>query len=246
MVTAKTLAADSRAEGVYQTYIIELGFVYQFLLHNILALAALHLSRLRPPSRSEYLAEAASHHEAALTQFRTQIPDITEDNFKAVLFFASTLFPYSIAIPIDISHGMESMFDSILSNLALTRRVRPMVSVFYKAMLESEVGHIVPMDIQGIDWEHAEPPEDTELVTLRKFSDVASNLYPPDIVEAYSRAIRILDLVFSVARESPHPPSDSLIKMWIHMLTPRFLDLLSERQPGGKSVKYLPSTMFRH
>jgi hypothetical protein len=104
---------------------------------------------------------------------------------------------------------------------------------FYEEMKQSELGHMIPDDIKGIDWETKEAPVDTELVQLRKFSEVVHHLYPPDIVDAYGYAIHILELIFAVAAASPTPPSDALLKIWIHFVSDRYVELLSERQPGS-------------
>jgi hypothetical protein len=71
------------------------------------------------------------------------------------------------------------------------------------------------------------------LVQLRKFSEVVHHLYPPDIVDAYGYAIHILELTFAVAAGSPKAPSDALLKIWIHFVSDRYIELLSERQPGS-------------
>lgn len=230
-VTAKTLAAHSNAEEVFSSYLVKVAFDHPFLLHAILAVAALHLGRLERKSRADFLLQAEKHHDAALARFRSDVEDIHESNFEAVLAFATALFPYSCAISIDNSKDLDHAFDIILSNLLLTRRVRPMVSSMYGAMNESELGRIVPNDIQGIDFDAI--PSETELVQLRKFSEAVHHIYPSDIVEAYGEAIRILEIVFSVTSRLPNPPSDALLKMWIHFVTPRFMELLSEKQPGA-------------
>jgi hypothetical protein len=71
------------------------------------------------------------------------------------------------------------------------------------------------------------------LVQLRKFADVVHHMYPPDIIDAYGYAIHILELTFVVAAESARPPSDALLKIWVHFISDRYVELLSERQPGS-------------
>jgi hypothetical protein len=70
-------------------------------------------------------------------------------------------------------------------------------------------------------------------VQLRKFSDVVNHIYSPDIVQAYSYAICVLELMFAVAAASRSPASDALLKIWIHFVSERYVELLSERQPGS-------------
>lgn len=181
----------------------------------------------------EYALLGGRHHDAALKNFQITIREIEESNFKAVLMFAGALFPYSCASSVDPSHDVDHAFESLLSNLLVTRRVRPMVSSFYSLMKASILEKLIPKDIQGIDWLTEEPPEETELVQLRKFAEAVHHLYPPDIVDAYGYAVHILVLTFAAAEKSQGPPSDALLKIWIHFVSDRYVALLSERQPGS-------------
>lgn len=100
-------------------------------------------------------------------------------------------------------------------------------------MQASVLERLIPNDVKGIDWLTREPPIDTELVQLRKFAEAIHHLYPSDIVDAYGYAIHILVLAFESAEKSPEPPSDALLKIWIHFVSDRYVELLSERQPGS-------------
>ena len=108
-----------------------------------------------------------------------------------------------------------------------------MVTGVYEQMKESELGRVIPDDVKNINWQTEEQPPNTELVQLRKFSEVVHHVYPPDIVDAYGYACHILELVFQVAEKSMKPPSDALLKIWIHLVSDRYIELLSERQPGS-------------
>lgn len=234
-VTAQSLGASPDAQVVYATVVPQTAFEYPFLLHVILALAALHLSRLQESvdKAAAYAFLGGRYHDTALASFQATVRDIDESNFKAVLIFAAALFPYSCASSVDPNHDVDHAFETLLSNFALTRRVRPMVSSFYDAMKASVLEKLIPEDIKGIDWATQEPPIETELVQLRKFAEAVHHLYPPDIVDAYGYAVHILVLTFAAAEKSHLPPSDALLKIWIHFVTDRYVELLSERQPGS-------------
>jgi hypothetical protein len=231
-VTAKTLSAEASNANIYSSFLVNIAFDYPFLLLALFALAALHLSRLQPERKAELLLEAEQNHGHALARFRAEICAITEENYKAVFFFSSILFPYSCAMPVDAGLDTEHTFESILSNILLTRRVGPMVREFYEAMANSELRRLRPQDTL-VDWDTVEPPATNELVSLRTFIEVTHPLYPTDIAEAYTQAIRTLETVFDAAGQSPDPPSDALLKLWIHFVTPRYVELLSEKQPAA-------------
>jgi hypothetical protein len=159
------IAHGTDSEEVFTTYLVNMAFHYPFLLHAVLALAALHLSRIEGPTsplHAEYTVLADKHHDAALADFRGSVLDIDNTNWKAVLLFAGALFPYSCTASVSASNDLEYAFGNFLSNLALTRRVRPMVTGFYDEMVNSELGRIIPDDVKGINWEVAEVPVETE------------------------------------------------------------------------------------
>ncbi|RMZ70815.1 RTA1 like [Pyrenophora seminiperda CCB06] len=202
-VTAKSLAVHTDAEDVFADTFIQISFSNPYLLQAALSLSALHMSRLRGSDEAqEYSHQAEKYREAALYSFQTTVRDIDESNYKAVLLFASTLFPHGCAASLSAGDDLELAFSTIVSNI-------------------------------DIDWQTEEQPPNTELVRLRKFSEIVHHVYPPDIVDAYGYACHVLELVFQVAASSPKPPSDALLKIWIHLISDRYVELLSEKQPGS-------------
>jgi len=233
-VTAATFAHEPKAEDVFSSYLVKLGFESPFLLHAILSLAAIHLSKSELNRRVEHRLQAERHHQAALAQFRTEVTAVNESNFHAVVSFNALLFPYLWAVSTS-SADPDHAFDSIISNMILTRKLRPIITApgFFEAMKDSELGRVIPEDVYAVDWHTAEPSTETELSQLRKFSGIMSHIYPPDIIDAYGQAIRLLELLFEAAAKSPGLPSDSMLKCWVYFVTPRFVELLAEKQPGA-------------
>jgi hypothetical protein len=231
-ITAGTLAYEPEAADVFSSYFVKVAFDNPYLLQALLAISALHSSRLEPDLRANHLFHAEQHHNAALTQFRAEVADINNSNFQPVLGLASILFAYSWAICAEASSDVHHAFDNICTSVLLTRKVRPMVtdSGLFRAMHTSELGRLIPRDVHIVNWGD-EAPAETELIQLRKFSEVVHHVYPPDIIEAYKEAVRLLELLF--AGTASTPPSDAVLKQWIHHVSPRFIELLSEKQPGA-------------
>ena len=233
-VTAKTLAHEPEVEDIFSCYIPTVAFDNAYLLHALLSLAALHIGRSDPERHNEYLLQARHHHQIALTQFRKEVKSLTESNLHAVLAFNSSIFPYSCAISV-CSDNLDDTFESICSLLLLVRMVGPLLqaSGLYNTLRNSDFGRVMPKDVYSVDWNQSPMPIDTELVQLRKFSEAIHHIYPSEIIEAYTEAIRLLALLFEVTRKLQKLPSDSLLRIWIHFVPPRFVELLSERQPGA-------------
>ena len=77
---------------VWQVDVPKLAFSHLFLLHQILATAAFHLSRLRPDMRQEYSMMASHHLDIAVQGMRVHLRDLNTDNCHAV-FAASYFLP---------------------------------------------------------------------------------------------------------------------------------------------------------
>ncbi|KAL6157086.1 hypothetical protein ACJQWK_06688 [Exserohilum turcicum] len=178
--TAKTLAAHTDAEDVFKTTLVEIAFEHPYLLQATLSLSALHMSRLvRPEEAQEYLIQAQEYREAALDDFHNTVRNIDESNFKAVMLFTGTLFPHACITSIAASNDLDYAFESVISNLVVTRGVRPMIMGFYAQMKVCELSRVIPDDVKNIEFHQKEPRPDTELIQLHKFADVIHHLYPP-------------------------------------------------------------------
>ncbi|KAH8882832.1 hypothetical protein GQ53DRAFT_440346 [Thozetella sp. PMI_491] len=99
--TAKLMASTSDAKSPFVQLIPELAPQRPYLLHQVLAVAALHLSHLHPSQHNEYLRLASEHHSKALGLYRVALQD--EPPGDAVsLFGCSALFVnFYFALPGD-------------------------------------------------------------------------------------------------------------------------------------------------
>lgn len=90
--TSLTLATDDLAKTAWQTFVPELASRYQFVVHNVLAIASLHLGRLHGngTNRSAMTNIAVAQMNRALAGFRPELENINADN-AAALFASSTL-----------------------------------------------------------------------------------------------------------------------------------------------------------
>jgi hypothetical protein len=90
--TSLTLADEDPAKAAWQSVVPDLAANHKFLVHNILAVASLHLARLhgRGSEKTAMINLAASQMNKAIQGFRPQLEDINAEN-AAALFASSTL-----------------------------------------------------------------------------------------------------------------------------------------------------------
>lgn len=63
---------------LFRTTVVEIAFEYPFLMHELLALSALHLARLRPEKSKEYVQSSDAHAATALNLFQPQIASLSQ------------------------------------------------------------------------------------------------------------------------------------------------------------------------
>ena len=77
------------------------GYSNSYLMHGILALAALHRACLYPAQKEKYIKASAFHQAAGLKEFRELITSpIDPSNWQPVFCFASMIMVYVCASPI--------------------------------------------------------------------------------------------------------------------------------------------------
>lgn len=87
--TSETLALREDRRYVWRVVFPQEGYRHPFVMHGLLSLAALHKAYLFPSRRLEFLNLGASHHALGLERFRALLSDIGDDNWRAMVCYAS-------------------------------------------------------------------------------------------------------------------------------------------------------------
>ncbi|PVH95735.1 hypothetical protein DM02DRAFT_139248 [Periconia macrospinosa] len=104
-VVAHTLTQRDENKVLWRTQWTKAGIEHTFLMHEILAISALHLAATNPSQQSMYHALGIHHQDHALRGMRKVLGTITEAN-------ASALFATSVLITITVyaSRGQDAMY----------------------------------------------------------------------------------------------------------------------------------------
>ncbi|QSZ29595.1 hypothetical protein DSL72_004111 [Monilinia vaccinii-corymbosi] len=82
-------------QELFRTTVVEHAFKFPFLMHEILALAALQLSHARPLKAAYYHNASTAHLTSALQLFQFAISDLTAENCQACFAFTSIMFAFA-------------------------------------------------------------------------------------------------------------------------------------------------------
>lgn len=90
--TSLTLATDDPAKQAWQAFVPELAAKHPYLVHCVLAIASLHLSRLHDgrEEKNQMMTVAAGQMNKALSQYRPELDNVNAGNASA-LFASATL-----------------------------------------------------------------------------------------------------------------------------------------------------------
>lgn len=96
--TSLTLAGQNTL-GIWQTQVYDDAKNYSFVMHSLLAMSALHASRIEPQRTSYFSYMASRHCELAVSKFRATVSMIDAHNSRAFAMFSIFMAVYSLGIP---------------------------------------------------------------------------------------------------------------------------------------------------
>lgn len=120
---------DHCHRDIWQVLAPQEAFTHPFLLHAILALAALHKAYLDPSSAHQLRLLGIQHYASAVTLFRPELDDIRPDNAIAVFFLSGAIMCIAWAIPqetedIQCHISAQDTIRHILDTMRLSRGMR--------------------------------------------------------------------------------------------------------------------------
>ncbi|KAH8653744.1 hypothetical protein BX600DRAFT_440800 [Xylariales sp. PMI_506] len=204
-----------------------------YLMHELLAFSALHLSTLQSDSaeRAQYLQLAADLQSRALALFNAVKPQVRNENCMALFVFSSFIGLHTLFDAIASCTEFNGLLEKITHYLKLHRGVSAITQQSWPVLRHSELRHIIDAIEAGTEayQQYAdEPNECDKLVELiRNSSDKLS----PASLKACQDAIQALRWVFGVRRHLSEPYPSQVTSAWPIRISAEFVELLEQRQP---------------
>jgi hypothetical protein len=154
---AEITIPKDRDQSLWSTWVTELAFECDFLLHGILSLSALHLA-LCGVSRQKNTVLAIRHHDLGVALFRPHLSSITAGNYNAMIAFSCVIAFYAFGIH-RCSEPDESPITKLHQVLTLVRGSSVILKADYEAVHRSRWSAIMSeLPING----PRELPDDVE------------------------------------------------------------------------------------
>ena len=241
--TSLTLAINEETKIVWQAVVPQLAQTHEFLMHAILACAALHQNRLRKSkyNHRELMLYAITHHDLAFPLFRAAIENASKQNAEAIFVFSHLLVIYSFAM----EHEDERLLlvrnneqDNIPRWLYFLRNGCIMLCDLWDWLRETPVSALVQI------WEFPMEPGSQEIQAARTeylLSLIPSDAPPlgedswsEDVTTFYRDAAASLAQAFACMDTlSQTFTMWDVLRMWPLAMEEGFIKLLSDGHPAA-------------
>ncbi|KAK2061273.1 fungal Zn binuclear cluster domain-containing protein [Colletotrichum caudatum] len=123
--TRYILPKDACTEELWKTTIPEMACSHKFLMHGLLALAALHYADLHPQERKKWDIISVHHQNLALRFFALRLTDLDKDNCEAYFLLATLIFVVSLcSVAHSDSLGRTVSLDDVAQSFMLLHGVK--------------------------------------------------------------------------------------------------------------------------
>ncbi|QMW40218.1 C6 finger domain protein [Aspergillus flavus] len=203
-----------------------------YLMNELLALSALHLSALHPAEREFYRHHAAQLQTHALTILNGMKLEVNQETCIPLFLFAGLLNVHLLYdVLINKDQDFDHFLDQLVSSFRLHRGIRAITTDSWGMLRESPLKPLI-LDgekrfskITGLD------PECARLLALIKAAKLG-----PSITNTYKQAIESLQHAIVSCSYGTPGAGISEITAWPILVSPEYIDLLSMRCPEALAV----------
>lgn len=214
---------------LYRNLAITQGISNPFLMHEILAFSAIHLSILRPQRREYYHSLATSLQSKALADFNEILSRVDATTCMPVLLFSHLIGLHTFH---DIFNVLKDDFNTFMDGLVgcvrLLRGVNLVTQTWRDVLIQSELGGIM----READQAHgSEKPSRSECYPLRDLIEAAD--LSSSSKEVCREALDKLQEYFDVENVFPGDllSTTNIIFAWFVTASSQYTDLMDQRRP---------------
>lgn len=198
-----------------------------FLMNEILAFAALHLSIFRPLQQNFYRHKAAQLQTHALSEFNDANISVTPDTCVPMFLFSSILALHRLCEKLLFrADFFEAFLDDFVQSLRLHRGVRAVASESWHLLLESPLKSLLEVEGNVLD-NNVSEHECSGLMSRIRMGSLDAT-----VKEVYVHAIEYLQKAINGSRAHLTKLSTvGPILSWPVIIPDGYINLLSERRP---------------
>ena len=232
--TYLTISDSVEFQSIWQHTVPEEALTHDFLMHGILALAALHIAHDRPDLKDRYISSALRHNNTAIVSFRSALEQVTEGNCHALFAFSTILLVLTLAFA-QTGAKKHDPVEDLMQVFTLLQGTR---SVLESAMKWIATGPLEPLVRRGLARrdrpQHAVPtenkPSDPTEQALNRLKECCQHtVESPNRIEVYSLVLE--KLKGCAARARQHPDDHAAVVGWLVLVNSEYIDSVKSQEP---------------
>ncbi|KAI0196628.1 hypothetical protein EV127DRAFT_84348 [Xylaria flabelliformis] len=234
--TSLTLACDPVARNFWRVNVPQLGFAHPYVLKGVLAIAALHLARLRPQQKDSLLEQAMMHHTAASSMALPLITDASGENFPPIFHFSMLTTIITFARP-RAPDNFLLVSDGIVPDwLLITRGVRTLLQSQGNAVLS--MSSLDALFYAGLKLSTQWEQENHEHEGLKDLENNIRNHAPPQKAAELCDGILTLRRCFNLFNTSGFSEEERMRSalMWLVKVPDPLIELLKNQDSEALCV----------
>lgn len=232
--TSLTIANEPGLQTFMRITAPKFGFSHPFVMHAVLAVSALHLSRYNDSS-ARYLAQAQSHYDIALRAATALLPNMDEETSSPLWLFTTFCIFFTLGM------GPKEGDFLLFGNQGLAEwhvLFRGLLSILKQNWVHlSERSELAPIFSISIRMLNREPNNHEQLQWLK--TQILATSSDDSGLEGYLKALEDLSKSFA-----PGPAPGSRMKetspqhvfTWMHGLSDEFVINLQHRKPVALAI----------
>ncbi|KAF7861557.1 hypothetical protein EAF04_008119 [Stromatinia cepivora] len=237
--TSLTFSNVAARRHVWQYVVPQIAFSHDFLLHGLLALAALHLSRISPERKDSLWASALTHHAIALPMFRSAVESINSLNCHACSAFGVLVTVYEWAQTehtsnLFFANAEHSTEASTIEWVQLLRGSARITYCYYEEIAKGPLGQVLRWDNTAELEAEANPAESAKFSALEQLWDSTRVPVTAAEVDSLQEALRWLKIIYTMMTtpSSNNDPASTALS-WPVRVPEHYLLMVNERQPAA-------------
>ncbi|UKZ75905.1 hypothetical protein TrVFT333_003601 [Trichoderma virens FT-333] len=209
-----------------------------FLMDELLAMAALHLSTqaFDPAEKNQYLHQAAQLQTRALGHFNAVRPRVSDENCTAMFLFSSLLGLHTLFDTTIYQRDFTEFLDKLIQFVALHRGIRTVTRQSWHIINETEMKHIID-PISALD--QLDPQLTVSCVEcdgLLAHLTASIESLGPTAFNACCEAVKSLQWVIGRRRGLPDELHPHITMAWPVLVSFDYLQMLKQRRPEALVV----------
>ncbi|KAL6713443.1 hypothetical protein ACLMJK_008908 [Lecanora helva] len=237
-ITATAISAGSLTHDLWRMTVPQIALSHEWLMHGILAMAALHIAHLRPDMQSVYWKRALMHQDQAFQGQQKALTNPTPENADALFAFTLVVIFLSFASEKalqgvgDMGYPLQAA-TRCLHMLRGIRAIDPAVKSFVERGPLAHLASLHPRNIRSNPTFRELSTEDhfSKLLVFSSTNADVNEDYEMSDTESYASAASSLRASFLKVEAVPEgEPMTPPIWHWAVRLHPSFVTRISERQ----------------